>query len=250
MPRCSPILPLPMAFSSSKVISVFINVELFYNISLGVLSKNIEKLSAKKIYIIRHGQTKFNEQGVVQGKGVDSSLNDLGKIQAAQFYQAYKDFPFEKVYTSSLKRSQESVTAFIKDGIPHEIEAGLDEISWGKHEGARASEARNRYFRSIVKEWRSGNTGLKIGGGESPDDVAERQKPVIDKLIKAPEKLILVCMHGRAMKIILSQMLGKPLSEMDDFDHSNLGLYVLHYNGRFELEESNDIAHLQDSYSE
>ena len=239
-------LPLPMAFSSSKVISVFINVELFYTISLGVLSKNIENLSVKKIYIIRHGQTKFNEQGVVQGKGVDASLNDLGKKQAAQFYQAYKNIPFEKVYTSSLKRSQESVTDFINDGIPHEIEPGLDEISWGKHEGARASEERNRYFRSIVKEWRSGNTSLKIGGGESPDDVAERQKPVIEKLVNAPESLILVCMHGRAMKIILSQMLNKPISEMDDFEHSNLGLYVLHFNGEFNLKESNNIDHLVD----
>lgn len=239
-------LPLPMALSSSKVILVFINVELFYTISLGVLSKNIEKLSVKKIYIIRHGQTKFNEEGVVQGKGVDASLNALGKKQAAQFYNAYQNVPFEKVFTSSLKRSQESVAEFIKDGIPHEIDPGLDEISWGIYEGAKASEERDRYFRKIVKEWRSGNTDVKIGDGESPDDVAERQRPIIEKLIQAPESLILVCMHGRAMKIILSQMLEKPISEMDDFDHSNLGLYVVHYNGKFELIESNNVTHLSE----
>ncbi|MEN8249423.1 MAG: histidine phosphatase family protein [Bacteroidota bacterium] len=202
-------------------------------------------MSVKKIYLIRHGQTEFNEQGVVQGRGVDASLNDLGKSQAEMFYNAYKELPFETVYTSSLKRSQESVAAFIDDGIPHEIHPGLDEISWGRHEGAKASEERDRYFRRIVTEWRSGNTARKIGGGESPDDVALRQKPIIERLVNAPESLILVCMHGRALKIMVSQMLNKPISEMDDFNHSNLGLYVLHYNGKFELLKSNNVEHLQ-----
>ncbi|HNU42529.1 MAG TPA: histidine phosphatase family protein, partial [Cyclobacteriaceae bacterium] len=32
----------------------------------------------KKIYIIRHGQTDFNLKGIVQGSGVDSSLNVRG----------------------------------------------------------------------------------------------------------------------------------------------------------------------------
>lgn len=207
-------------------------------------------MSAKKIYLIRHGQTKFNEQGVVQGRGVDASLNDLGKKQAEMFYQAYKDVPFEMVYTSTLKRTKESVEGFLNDNIPHEIHPGLDEISWGKHEGARASEERNRYFRNIVTQWRQGNTNIKIGGGESPDDVAERQLPVIDRIISSSEELILICMHGRALKILVSQMLNKPISEMDDFHHSNLGLYVLHYNGEFELLESNNTEHLNTLYDQ
>ncbi|EJF08716.1 histidine phosphatase family protein, partial [Pontibacter sp. BAB1700] len=36
-------------------------------------------MSIKKIYLIRHGQTDFNLQGIVQGSGVDASLNELGR---------------------------------------------------------------------------------------------------------------------------------------------------------------------------
>ena len=30
----------------------------------------------KEIYIIRHGETDFNKQGIVQGRGVNSDLNE------------------------------------------------------------------------------------------------------------------------------------------------------------------------------
>jgi probable phosphoglycerate mutase len=36
----------------------------------------------KIIYIIRHGETELNKLGIVQGRGVDSELNDKGRDQA------------------------------------------------------------------------------------------------------------------------------------------------------------------------
>ena len=133
---------------------------------MGLEFKCIEKLAVKKIYIVRHGQTKFNEQGIVQGRGVDASLNETGKRQADQFYQQYKELGFQRILISSLKRTYESVEKFIKDGVPFEVHDGLDEISWGVHEGAQASELRNKYFRNMVAQWRAGVTDYKIEGGE------------------------------------------------------------------------------------
>ena len=71
------------------------------------------KVSVKKIYLIRHGQTDFNVQGIVQGSGVDSSLNAAGYEQASRFFAAYKHLPFDKVYTSTLQRTQQSVQGFL-----------------------------------------------------------------------------------------------------------------------------------------
>ena len=199
----------------------------------------------KKIYLVRHGQTKFNELGIVQGRGINASLNDKGRNQAELFYQAYKDVPFEKVYTSELKRTHESVQAFINNKIPHRVHEGLDEISWGNHEGVEASMERNTYFKELVAKWNNGNTNIRIEGGESPEDVALRQKPIIDEIINAPEELILICMHGRAIRVLLCQLLNLPLSKMDSFGHHNLGLYLLTYqNGTFNIEVANSIDHL------
>jgi probable phosphoglycerate mutase len=204
-------------------------------------------LPLKKIYLVRHGQTKFNQLGVVQGRGIDASLNETGIRQAEMFYQAYKNIAFEKVYTSALKRSRESVLKFIMDGIPHEAHAGFDEISWGDHEGVEASEDRNEYFKHIITQWNQGNTSLKIQGGESPEDVAERQTQVIERILNSSEELILICMHGRAIRILLCKLLSYPLSKMDNFAHANLGLYILEYSGEeFNLKLENSTNHLLD----
>ncbi|HMR56571.1 MAG TPA: histidine phosphatase family protein, partial [Cyclobacteriaceae bacterium] len=69
-------------------------------------------MTTKKIYLIRHGQTDFNLKGIVQGSGVDSSLNDRGRAQAEAFYETYKNIAFDKIYTSALRRTRESVIGF------------------------------------------------------------------------------------------------------------------------------------------
>src|ERR1700761_5213011 len=92
----------------------------------------------KTLYIVRHGQTDLNKQGIVQGRGMDTNLNDEGRAQARQFFAAYKDVAFDKVYISTLKRTQQSIQQFIDLGIPFEKLAGLDELAWGILEG-RAS---------------------------------------------------------------------------------------------------------------
>ena len=35
-----------------------------------------------KIYLIRHGKTKQNELGILQGAGIDSDLSEIGRSQA------------------------------------------------------------------------------------------------------------------------------------------------------------------------
>ena len=84
--------------------------------------------------------------------------------------------------------------------------------------------------------------------GESPMDVRLRQMPVIDLILSRPEEeTVLVCMHGRAIRILLTTLLEKPLSDMDTFEHQNLCLYILTYDyfsNTFTLETANDTAHL------
>jgi probable phosphoglycerate mutase len=203
-------------------------------------------LRIKKIYIIRHGQTDFNLQGIVQGSGVDSSLNETGRAQARAFFDKYKDVGFDKIYTSALKRTRESVQDFIAGGIPHEPLSGLNEISWGSKEGQRITPEEDAYYHWMLKEWQRGNTSERITGGESPNDVVLRQRPALDYIMsKEDEKTILICMHGRAMRILLCELLNYPLKSMDMFEHHNLCLYQLDFTGSmFAIKKHNDKTHL------
>ncbi len=204
---------------------------------------------SKKVYLVRHGQTDFNLRNIVQGSGVDTDLNDLGRSQASLFFQAYKHVPFDKIYTSALKRAQQSVQQFIANGVPHAALVGLNEISWGTKEGHRVTPEEDAYYHYMLEQWRLGNTHLKIEGGESPDDVVVRMKPAVDYIMsKINEKTVLICMHGRAIRILMCYLLHYPLSSMDMFEHQNLGLYVLNYSGSmFMVEKYNDDTHLRAS---
>ena len=86
----------------------------------------------------------------------------------------------------------------------------------------------------------------KIADGESAIEMWNRQKKFIADLIKEEKQKILICSHGRAIRALLCQMLGLPLSKMDTFNHSNLCLYRLGYNsGKFSLLHANLTDHLR-----
>ncbi len=206
------------------------------------------RLTQKTIYLIRHGETDYNRRGVVQGSGVDSDLNDMGRAQAQAFFQAYQQVPFRKIYISGLKRTHQTAEPFIELGLPYEKLTGLNEISWGVMEGKAPGNLDNEYYRSLIEAWESGNTAQTTDGGESPEQVVARQKKAIDVILSHPEEdIILVTMHGRAMRILLCWLTNQPLSRMDYFEHSNLCLYKLQYDYDstvFTIELANDTAHL------
>ena len=201
----------------------------------------------KKIYLTRHGETDYNKKGVVQGSGIDADLNDTGRAQAEAFYQAFKDHPFDKLYVSGLKRTHQSMEKFINSGMNHEILPDLNEISWGVHEGVPVDDAGQRYYLDMIRRWQGGEVDIAIEGGESPIQVAERMQNALDYILsQSHEQEVLICMHGRAMRVMLAVMLNYPLKSMDVFEHKNLCLYQLAHTGSsFQLERYNDITPLQ-----
>lgn len=207
------------------------------------MNKN-SKLS-KRIHLIRHGETDFNKLGIIQGSGVNSELNEKGRMQAQQFFNAYKQMPYDRVYTSELTRAIQSVESFIESGIPHFTHKGLNEINWGIMEGAQSNpENRAQYF-EIVRQWTAGDLNIAVENGETPLALYERQQMALDYIMQQPGELLLVCMHGRAMRSFLCLLTGTPLKDMEQWEHTNLCLYDLEYNGQyFDIIKNCDVSHL------
>jgi probable phosphoglycerate mutase len=202
----------------------------------------------KTIYLIRHGQTDYNKQGIVQGSGVDTNLNETGILQAKAFYQSYHHIPFEIIYTSNLQRTHQTVEPFKIRNIPTEILPELNEINWGELEGKIPSEFSKQQFYQQVKRWREGHLNESVNGGETPLQMHERQKRGLQKIEANSASPILICMHGRAMRGFLCLLTGQPLSKMDNFPHDNLSLYILEktLNDTFySIKTANSLDHLQ-----
>jgi len=210
------------------------------------VSQSSSKPQKKTIYLIRHGETEYNRLGIVQGSGVDSDLNQKGRLQAERFFMHYGAFPFDRIYTSALKRTHQSVSGFLGLGLPHTILPELNEISWGDYEGKESKEFWKEDYHHMVDQWKTGNLEFRNPGGENPIELQSRQKLALQHIMSRPhEEQILICMHGRAMKSFLCLMLDLPLSNMDNFIHHNLGLYLLEYSEEgFQLIKTNSLEHL------
>ena len=201
----------------------------------------------KYIYIIRHGETEYNKLQIMQGRSIDLSLNNKGKEQADSFHKMYGDIPFELVITSELKRSQESVKQFT-DKLPHIIDKRITEISWGANEGKPMDKSVTLRFKKMIEEWANGNLDYSIPGGETGTSLSNRLQNFIDDLLKRDEKYILVCTHGRALKMLVTKMLNQPISDMEKYRHANTGLYLFKQEENlFTLVKENDIAHLDNT---
>lgn len=178
---------------------------------------------------------------------MNTDLNAEGRKQARRFFEAYKEVPFDKIYISELKRTQQSIQQFIDLGIPYERLAGLDELAWGILEGQPSTAENKMAFMHLIRDWLDGRLDSKIEGGESPNEVKARQLQALEVIMNHPEEeQVLICMHGRAMRLFLCVLLGKPLTEMENFPHQNLVLYKVIYDGdKFEIADFNNALHLQ-----
>lgn len=197
------------------------------------------------IYILRHGETALNKQKIVQGSGIDSSLNDHGLAQANAFYQAYKNENFDFVFTSGLKRTQQTVHQFLLDGIPYQVFEELNEISWGPHEGKLPNDESLQDFNRIVADWKNGDYDSKVPGAESAQELNKRMQNFVSHFNKTEFKKTLICTHGRALRCLLTVLNEEPLKDMDKYRHHNTGLYIFEQeNGKYNKLVHNDTTHL------
>ena len=196
-----------------------------------------------KLYIIRHAETEYNRKGIIQGSEVDSDINDVGESQANSFYEYYKDINFDKIYVSDLKRTFQTIRRFTENGLSYEKLKEFNEISWGINQGK--SDDLEDYAR-LIDTWLAGNLDNKFKEGESPNEMSARLVKGFNKVLDDDHDTVLLCIHGRALRILLSKIIDNDLTKMDKYVHSNTGLYILEYkNGKYEILGSNLRDHLE-----
>lgn len=199
----------------------------------------------KQLYIIRHGETDYNKQGIVQGSGVNSSLNEVGKQQALQFFQKYRAIKFDYIYTSTLKRTHETAQHFINLGATWRVRGELREIGWGIHEGKKATKESAKEYKALTEAWRNGDFDARLEDGESIAEVKNRLEKFLDEIRKTDFEKVLICSHGRTLRCLMCLLNQEHLREMDKYGHRNTSLSIANMIGeQFEIILQDDISHL------
>lgn len=200
----------------------------------------------KHIYVIRHGETKFNKSHRMQGRGINASLNNKGREQAQEIASFLSKKPISKIVTSSLNRSIESANPLCE---LFKIEPGkyadLDEMDFGTLEGKPFEEVKEE-LEYLQQHWSTGELEVSPQGGENPLEVFERANSKVKEVLDTSDASHIVFMlHGRLIRILLSKWLGLGLQNMHKIDHQNGAINHLKWDGEnFEAVELNITEHL------
>mgnify|MGYP006426126769 FL=1 len=200
-------------------------------------------------YLVRHGETDYNRDNIMQGSGVDCELNAKGKSQAKALADRLASVPLDVVYSSPMKRTVQTsdILAAPHAPIQRHMLDDLREMQWGVFEGVGPSEERDNRLAAIKADWRNGNFDRTVDGGESILDVQERAQRAIDHLITHEAgNTVLVVTHGRYLRVFLSTLLSDAdLYQMHTFGHANTCVNrVVHRDGTFQADVLNCTMHL------
>ena len=188
-----------------------------------------------RIHLIRHGETRHNAEGRIQGDHVDDSLNEVGRLQADALFDRYttermRGLTISGVYTSPLRRARETahrIAAALDVATPAEL-PGLREISWGKHNGTLNVGPVRQDMERVLRAWAAGDLSACVLGGETPAQAWQRVVESIAPLLErhALDDIVIVG-HGRVNKILLSGLLHGHLHHMDRYAQANAGVTIL-----------------------
>jgi probable phosphoglycerate mutase len=211
-------------------------------------SPSADRLRDTTFYLVRHGETDYNRDDIIQGGGIDSALNATGRLQSEALAHRLKDEPLDVVYASPMQRTMETadIVAAPHGSIARKRLDALREMMWGVFEGQGPSEERDAKLDAIKADWRRGNIERAIDGGESIQDVQIRAQDAINHLLAHEAgKTVLVVTHGRYLRVFLSTLIDDAdLSHMHTFAHSNTCVNRVVYRSGFRADLLNCTAHL------
>ena len=169
-----------------------------------------------KVWLIRHGATKENDERRYTTKGEGLALNAVGRTQCARFGTSGAH---HTIYTSNSLRGHETSKLLFPNGTIIAT-PGLAEMDFGEFAGKSAHDLESdpRY-----QEWVDSNGETPCPGGESREEFKERVFTTLTVLIgeaknRGDENLI-ICSHaGTIMAIMSTTVHEKTLIELGDDD--------------------------------
>lgn len=203
-----------------------------------------------KIYLVRHGETPWNEEMRYQGQ-TDVPLSERGRKQAEALREVHfgsqkSSVRIQKVYSSDLQRACE--TAKIIAG--HEdivMLKELREVNYGVFEGVLLEDIKKKYM-DVLQQWWRDPLKARIPDGESLEELHERVLRCYTEIVRAhleKNEDVLIVSHGGPLRIIFMDVLAFSLQQVRSFRVDNTSLSIVEcHNGKPVLTLLNDTCHL------
>ncbi|KAK5867801.1 hypothetical protein PBY51_012262 [Eleginops maclovinus] len=134
--------------------------------------------------LVRHGETKYNKEGLLQGQLIDAPLSEIGLKQAEAAGCYLKDVVFSNVFVSDMLRARQTAETIMKHntsclGLQAVCDPLLKEKSFGIAEGGRVQD-----LREMAKAAGQAFLDFSPPEGETQEQVKERVKEFMEKMLQ------------------------------------------------------------------
>lgn len=170
------------------------------------------------LHLVRHGQSTWNVQHLVQGQADDAELTDLGRAQARQSAELLVGRPLERLLTSDLRRARQTAAVLGEVlSLTPITTTLLREQALGEAEGLPTDRAAAVWERAAAAVDSDGLplpvVDVRLPGGESLRDVLARGQAFLAlPWVTDADSDVVVVSHGDTIRVLLAHLLG------DDFD--------------------------------
>jgi broad specificity phosphatase PhoE len=186
---------------------------------------------------VRHGETHWNKDGLVQGGDSDIELNDTGLEQSRKLADFLKNEPIVAVLSSPLQRAVATAEIIASQHqLPVETDQRLRELKVGDLEGMSISNLRTTFSRFLLQWWQDGEA-TKLPNGESLVDLQQRAWKVIEGLLEKhktspglnKDATTVVVSHYFVTLSIILKALNLPLDCLTKFKLDLGGVSILEF---------------------
>ena len=204
-----------------------------------------------KLYLVRHGESASNIDGIIQSLG--SELSEKGKEQAEFLAARFKDIPVDIIISSPLKRAKQT-TEIIQGVIQTEV-VYTDLLSERKtpseFTGMHHKDPKFIKVDELLRD--STDPSFHYSDEENFFDLKDRAERLLEFLSNRKEEHILCITHGVFLKVIIGAMeFGERLTPQTIFAlqgflrAENTGITICEKDekGGWSMHVWNDHAHL------
>jgi broad specificity phosphatase PhoE len=173
---------------------------------------------ATRLLLLRHGEVELAYQKKFGGR-IDMNLSPEGRRQATVLAKYLKGKTIDAIYSSPMKRVQQTLAPTLKNGVPKPvILPALREIDFGDWSGL-GWEAVEKQFGFSAHEWLQQIHRPGAPHGEDGVTFHRRVAPCLAKIIiDHPGQNVAVFCHGGVIRMILSILLKISLPKTTQFD--------------------------------
>ncbi len=159
-------------------------------------------MKSYKIYLLRHGLTMANEEGLYIGR-TDMPLSPTGLTHLLNMKQTGSYPAATRFFTSPLTRCRQTLEV-LYPGCQQEVLPGLAECDFGEWDGRSVTHLKTD---DRFQEWLAGKR-QDIPGGESSAHFQERVtaafEVLVEDLMRRGDTQAVVCTHGGVVMMLMA----------------------------------------------